>query len=113
MIKKFTLNIKKSIKTFFPNYVKRFNFSEKNPEIDDPDEKKDFFSKFSNTIKTGDILPYIPLSDHPLFPGLSQVLYAKREMISQMDSLEIFKKPVFISVLKDPNKVEALMTKDE
>jgi len=54
------------------------------------------------------IYPYMPLDDHPLIPGYARIIGLTMELTEKLKELNVEKTKLVVSVLKNPEKVEAL-----
>ena len=54
--------------------------------------------------------PYMPLDDHPLIPGYARMIAVSREIIDKLKEVNVEKTKLVMSVLKNPEKVEALQS---
>lgn len=52
--------------------------------------------------------PYMPLDDHPLIPGYARMIAVTREITEKLKEVNAEKTKLVISVLRNPEKVEAL-----
>jgi hypothetical protein len=124
MLKSFANLFNKNIKSFQHKSC-RFNFTRKfikkpdvlftdaereSNEIKESKEGKD--GKDEQGMSVG-IFPYLPINDHPLIPGFIRSVLTSGELIDKMNNLKLNKKQVVVSVLRNPDKVEALQTKDK
>jgi hypothetical protein len=50
----------------------------------------------------------MPLDDHPLIPGYARMIAVTREITEKLKELNAEKTKIVISVLRNPEKVEAL-----
>jgi hypothetical protein len=54
--------------------------------------------------------PYLPLNDHPLIPGYGRLLVVTSELTEKLKELNAEKTNIIVSVVKNPEKIEALQT---
>jgi hypothetical protein len=121
MLKTFPNVINKNIRFFYKSSFYRFDFSRKNLKtsnisISEPfgegvkgeeyreesGNKLDYIKVYHGTY------PYMPLDDHPLIPGYARMLAVSREIIDKLKEANVEKTKMVMSVLKNPEKVEAL-----
>jgi hypothetical protein len=50
----------------------------------------------------------MPLDDHPLIPGYARIIGLTMELTEKLKELNVEKTKLVVSVLKNPEKVEAL-----
>jgi hypothetical protein len=52
--------------------------------------------------------PYLPLNDHPLIPGYGRLLAVTSEITEKLKEMNAEKTKIVVSVVKNPEKIEAL-----
>lgn len=117
MLRSFSNILNKQNKSLNKYLSPRYNFARKNmkdiqvpesapgPEIYEQDGKKfDYIKVYQG------IYPYLPLDDHPLIPGYARMIAVTRELTDKLKELNVEKSKMVISVLKNPDKMEALQT---
>ena len=52
--------------------------------------------------------PYLPLDDHPLIPGYARILNLSKDIYDKLKEIDVEKKLLVISVMKNPKEIEAL-----
>jgi len=121
MLKTFPSIINRNIKNFYKTSFYRFDFSRKNLKtsnlsisepfgdgvkseeyIEEGGNKLDYIKVYHGSY------PYMPLDDHPLIPGYARMLAVSREIIDLLKEANVEKTKMVMSVLKNPEKVEAL-----
>jgi len=64
--------------------------------------------KLENTKVYSGVYPYMPLDDHPLIPGYARMLAITMDLTNKLKELNVEKTKLVISVLKNPENIEAL-----
>lgn len=119
MLKLFSNIFSKNTKSLHKYTYSKFNFARKTvketsvevPEPADNPNTEDYEvgGKKLNYIKVyHGIYPYMPIDDHPIIPGYARMIAVTREITDRLKELNAEKTKVVISVLKNPEKVEAL-----
>ncbi len=70
--------------------------------VEEGGNKLDYIKVYNGTY------PYMPLDDHPLIPGYARMIAVTREIIDKLKEANVEKTKIVMSVLKNPEKLEAL-----
>jgi len=121
MLKNFPNVLKNNIRFFYKSPFCRFDFSRKNLKnsnipvtelygegITQEDYKEEGGDSLDYIKVYHGSYPYMPLDDHPLIPGYARMIAVSREIIDKLKEVNIEKTKLVMSVLKNPEKVEAL-----
>src|SRR5690242_3229600 len=122
MFKKFNGILNNNIKTYFIKtnfHMYKINYfgrkSGKTVQLDDLDpdiQTEDYIDSTGNKLDYVKVykgeFPYMPLDDHPLIPGYARMIAVSREITDKLKEINAEKTKLIISVLKNPEKVEAL-----
>jgi hypothetical protein len=113
--------LNKNIRFFYKSSFYRFDFSRKNLKtsnisINEPfgegikpeDYQEDSGKKLDYIKVYNGSYPYMPLDDHPLIPGYARMIAVSRDIIDKLKEANVEKTKLVMSVLKNPDKVEAL-----
>jgi hypothetical protein len=121
MLKLFSNIFAKNTRSLHKYNYSKFNFARKTnketsvevPEPADALKTEDYVdggTKLDYIKVYHGIYPYIPLDDHPLIPGYARMIAVTREITDKLKEMNAEKTKMVISVLRNPEKVEALQT---
>ena len=121
MLKNIPNVLNRNIRFFYKSSFYRFDFSRKNLKTSNlsisepfgegikPEEYKEEGGNTLDYIKVyHGSYPFMPLDDHPLIPGYARMIAVSREIIDKLKEANVEKTKLVMSVLKNPDKVEAL-----
>lgn len=121
MLKNIPNVLNRNIRFFYKSSFYRFDFSRKNLKtssisvsdsfgegIKEEDYKDESGNKLDYIKVYHGSYPYMPLDDHPLIPGYARMIAVTREIIDKLKEANVEKTKLVMSVLKNPEKVEAL-----
>jgi hypothetical protein len=119
MLKLFSNILNKRQKSLYKFTPSRYNFARKNSkesEMQIPESAEGAGTEVyqENGIKLDYIknyhglYPYMPLDDHPLIPGYARMIAVTREITDKLKEMNVEKTKLVISVLRNPDKMEAL-----
>ena len=121
MLKNFPNVLNRNIRFFYKSSFYRFDFSRKNLKTSnisltepfgDGITAEDYKEESGNNLDYIKVYhgsyPYMPLDDHPLIPGYARMIAVSREIIDKLKEANVEKTKLVMSVLKNPEKVEAL-----
>jgi hypothetical protein len=119
MLKLFSNIFAKNTRFTHKNSYPRYNFARKTiketevqlPEPADSIKTEDYEEgghKLDYIKVYHGLYPYMPLDDHPLIPGYARMIAVTREITEKLKELNAEKTKIVISVLRNPEKVEAL-----
>ncbi len=113
MLKLFANNFNKNTIKLHKNFIPKLYFGSKSfKPVALPEENLESFVEDGKELEYvkiySGLYPYMPLDDHPLIPGYSRILAVTRELTDKLKEMNVEKTKLVISVLRNPENVEAL-----